>query len=281
MGSIASERTFVSLLVEQGYDNAQIKDELEAMGWHPRSADRVLERYAQGEPADSDGRHPGPDLSRFPSRIEVEGREISLLASMRLPRMCLFGNFLSQEECAELIALSLPRMQRSKVIVSDGLDRQETTMTYARTSDQASFPRGSAKLVDDIRRRVALLTRWPEDHMQDLHVVRYRPGADFSPHNDYFSATAHPELARTGQRVATLLLYLNTATRGGATALLDVELDIYPQQGNALLFSYPEPRPDSLTLHAGVPLCEGEKWIATFFLTGTPVAASEPSDGEA
>lgn len=54
----------------------------------------------------------------------------------------------------------------------------------------------------------------------------------------------------------------------------DVELEILPQAGNALLFSYPEASRDSLTLHAGVPLGSGEKWIATIFLRDRPTRNS-------
>lgn len=275
MVGVCSEREFVGMMMDAGFTGAQIRDELIDMGWHPRSADEVLQRVALDEAPDREALHAGPDLSRLPSRIEAGGRKVNLLMSMRLPRVSLYGGFLSDEECDELIALSLPRMQRSKVIVSDGLARPETTVAYARTSEQTSYRPGESTLVDDLRRRAAELTRWPEGKLQNLLVARYRPGADFSPHHDYFSANAHPALAQGGQRVATLLLYLNTPERGGATAMLDVELDIYPQRGNALLFSYPEPREDTLTLHAGVPLCEGDKWIATFFL-----GASEARPGD-
>lgn len=267
MNSIASERNFVALLAEHGYSAERIKDELISMGWHPQSASLVLQRFDEGPPSEHVPVPLGPDLGQLPTSIDCGDREISVLASMRLPRMCLLGNFLSPQECAELIELSAPRMQRSKVVVSDGDTKDDTSLTYARTSDQTSISHGASELVDAIRRRAARVTRWPEALMQDLLVVRYRPGADFSPHHDYFCPKSHPDLARQGQRVGTLLFYLNTPPRGGATAFLDVEMEIYPQQGNALFFSYPLPRQDSLTLHAGVPLGEGEKWVATFFLT--------------
>ncbi|WP_434030671.1 prolyl hydroxylase family protein [[Pseudomonas] boreopolis] len=280
MGNLASERDFVGQLVEMGYSHDQIREELESMGWHPRSADQVLERFEKNQISEVGEDHAGPDLSRFPSCVQVEDRKINLLATMRSPRLSLFGNFMSEEECAELIALSLPHMQRSEVVISDGVARRETTQAYARTSDQVSLPRGTSELVDALWRRAAQLTRWPETYMQDLFVIRYRPGADFSPHNDYFPPDSHPELARDRQRVATLLLYLSSASYGGATAFLDVEVEIHPQAGNALLFSYPRPCQESLTLHAGVPLCEGEKWIATFFLSNAPVKSARTTGME-
>jgi prolyl 4-hydroxylase len=100
-----------------------------------------------------------------------------------------------------------------------------------------------------------------------MEVVRYRPGAEFTPHYDFFCPKVYSDvIRRSGQRVATVLVYLNTPPCGGATTFPDAEIEFVPQQGNALLFSYPRAAPDSLTLHAGVPVGSGEKWIGTFFL---------------
>ncbi len=61
---------------------------------------------------------------------------------------------------------------------------------------------------------------------EGLQVLRYGPGAEYRPHYDYFD----PEqpgtpaiLKRGGQRVASLVMYLNTPTRGGATTFPDAQ----------------------------------------------------------
>lgn len=268
MNSTASERDFVALLSEQGYSAEGAREELVSMGWHPQSANLAVQRFALGAVTDEAVVVPGPNLGQLPTRIDAGDREVRVLASMRLPRMCLLGDFLSAQECAELIAFSTPRMQRSKVLLGDGSANEDGVVAYARTSDQTYIAHGESELVDALWRRAARFAHWPEAQMDDLQVVRYRQGADFSPHHDYLCPKVQADLiASTGQRLGTLLMYLNTPPHGGATALLDVEMEIYPQQGNALFFSYPRPSEDSLTLHAGVPLGEGEKWIATFFLT--------------
>jgi len=43
-------------------------------------------------------------------------------------------------------------------------------------------------------------------------------------------------------------------------------LEVAPQRGNAVFFSYERPHPSTQTLHGGAPVLAGEKWIATKWL---------------
>jgi prolyl 4-hydroxylase len=73
-------------------------------------------------------------------------------------------------------------------------------------------------------------------------------------------------LQRGGQRVATLVMYLNTPNQGGGTTFPDVSLEVAPIKGNAVFFSYDRPHAVTRTLHGGAPVVEGEKWVATKWL---------------
>jgi prolyl 4-hydroxylase len=124
-------------------------------------------------------------------------------------------------------------------------------------------------LIDRIERRIAQLVQWPLENGEGLQVLRYRPGAEYKPHHDFFDP-AQPGtptiLRRGGQRVGTLVMYLNTPPRGGATTFPDVKLEVAPIKGNAVFFSYDRPHASTLTLHGGAPVIEGEKWVATKWL---------------
>jgi prolyl 4-hydroxylase len=100
-------------------------------------------------------------------------------------------------------------------------------------------------------------------------VLRYLPGAEYKPHYDYFDPTQPGTpgiLRRGGQRVASLVCYLNTPARGGATVFPDVSLSVAPVKGNAVFFSYDRAHPVTRSLHGGAPVLEGEKWVATKWL---------------
>ena len=126
--------------------------------------------------------------------------------------------------------------------------------------------RGEHPICARLEARIADLLDWPAENGEGLQVLRYRPGAQYRPHYDYFDPQQPGSaslLARGGQRVASLVCYLNTPAVGGATVFPDVVLEVAPAQGNAVFFSYDRPHPSTRCLHAGAPVVDGEKWVAT------------------
>ncbi|MFM2403645.1 MAG: hypothetical protein RL223_1525 [Pseudomonadota bacterium] len=209
---------------------------------------------------------PEPDLAREPPALWAHDREVRVLMTMRQPRVVLFGGFLSDAECDELVALARPRMTRSETVVNATGGNE---VNPARTSTGMFFGRGENALCQRIEMRIAALLRWPVVNGEGLQVLHYRPGAEYKPHHDYFDP-AQPGmgsvLARGGQRVGTLVIYLNTPERGGATTFPDVDLAVSPIKGHAVFFSYDRPHAVTRTLHGGAPVIDGEKWVATKWL---------------
>jgi prolyl 4-hydroxylase len=197
---------------------------------------------------------------------EAGDRTVQILTTMRSPAVVVFGGLLSAAECEGLVDLARPRLARSET-VDNATGGSE--VNAARTSDGMFFERGETALIDRIEKRIAALVRWPLDHGEGLQVLRYGPGAEYRPHHDYFDP-AHPGTAtilkRGGQRVGTLVMYLNTPAAGGATIFPDVGLAVAPIQGNAVFFAYDRPHTVTRTLHGGAPVVEGEKWVATKWL---------------
>lgn len=206
---------------------------------------------------------PEPDLADMKLSLRALDRDVHVLAELKLPRVVVFGGLLSHDECDALVALSRQRLQRSETVDNT---TGGSEVNAARTSDGMFFERGETELIDCIERRIAALVRWPLDHGEGLQVLRYRPGAEYKPHHDYFDPAqpgAPTILARGGQRVGTLIMYLNSPERGGSTVFPDVGLDVAPVKGNAVFFSYDRPHPATKTLHGGSPVLAGEKWVAT------------------
>jgi prolyl 4-hydroxylase len=209
---------------------------------------------------------PEPDLSRFSPVIDAGDRAVKVLMALRQPRVVVFGDLLSDEECDGVMALADKRLSRSETVATGS---EGSEVNAARTSDGMFFERGESELIRRVEQRIATLLRWPLDHGEGLQVLRYRPGAEYQPHYDYFEpnhASTPGILTRGGQRVATLVIYLNTPEAGGSTIFPDIGLDVAPVKGNAVFFSYDRPHPSTQTLHGGSPVLEGEKWVATKWL---------------
>jgi prolyl 4-hydroxylase len=186
--------------------------------------------------------------------------------SLRNPRVVVFGGLLSDAECDELIAQASERLARSETVHTD---TGGSEINAARTSDGMFFDRGETALCARLEARFAALLDWPLENGEGLQILRYKPGAEYKPHYDYFDPAlpGSPSiLRRGGQRVASLVCYLNTPVRGGATVFPDVQLDVAPIRGNAVFFSYDRPHPMTRSLHGGAPVVEGEKWVATKWL---------------
>jgi prolyl 4-hydroxylase len=204
-------------------------------------------------------------LVQMPNTIATVDREVHMLFALTAPRIVLFGNLLSAEECDEMIELSRGKLARSSVVNNE-------TGAYDihpdRTSTGTYFNRGENELIRRIEARIADLVQFPEENGEPIQILHYRPGGEYKPHFDYFDPK-HPGneqvLAQGGQRIATLIMYLNTVEAGGSTVFPEVGIDVLPRRGNAVYFAYCTENGtlDPRSLHGGSPVGSGEKWIAT------------------
>jgi prolyl 4-hydroxylase len=140
-----------------------------------------------------------------------------------------------------------------------------------RTSSGTHFERAENEVIARIERRISELLGVPVENGEPIQVLRYLPGAEYKPHWDYFDPVQPGNatmLALGGQRVATLVMYLNDVASGGSTVFPEIGLDVLPRRGNAVYFAYAaaDGQLDRRTLHGGSPVIAGEKWIATKWL---------------
>ena len=209
---------------------------------------------------------PAPALDSAANSLWAADRQVSELLTLRNPQVVVFGGLLSNDECDAMVADAAPRMARSETVV---LETGGNEVNPSRTSQGMFFGRGETPLCARIEARISALLHWPVVNGEGLQVLHYQPGAEYKPHHDYFDP-AQPGmaavLARGGQRVGTLVIYLNTPEQGGATTFPDVGLAVAPIKGNAVFFSYDRPHANTRTLHGGAPVLAGEKWVATKWL---------------
>jgi prolyl 4-hydroxylase len=209
---------------------------------------------------------PTPQLDDSGTMVDAGDKWVKVLQRVHKPDLCVFSNLLSAAECEALIEAARPRLLRSRTVDTQTGGEE---LNRDRTSDGMFFTRAENAVVQRVEMRVARLLRWPARNFEGMQVLRYRPGAQYKPHYDYFDPEepATPALlARGGQRVATLVMYLQEPKGGGATIFPDASISVPPLRGSAVFFSYAEAKPDSLSLHGGEPVEAGEKWIATLWL---------------
>ncbi|MGO1719866.1 MAG: 2OG-Fe(II) oxygenase, partial [Luteimonas sp.] len=193
-------------------------------------------------------------------------RQVQVLAHLVHPQVVVFGGLLSHEECDALVELAGGRLARSSTV---NLDTGAEEIHRDRTSQGTFLQRGENAVVKRVEARIAALLDWPVENGEAMQVLRYGVGAEYKPHYDYFDparAGTGATLRRGGQRVASVVMYLNTPARGGATTFPDAHFEAAAIKGNAVFFSYDRAHPMTASLHGGAPVLEGEKWVATKWL---------------
>jgi prolyl 4-hydroxylase len=201
--------------------------------------------------------------------IRIGDRVVSVVARVSRPFIAVLANVLSAEECEQLIALARPRLTTSTVV--DPITGQNRVAEH-RSSEGMFFLPGETPLIAALDARFSKLMNLPIDHGEGLQVLRYGPGtgsaSQFAPHFDFLvprNEASEQSLRRSGQRVSSLVAYLNDVPGGGETTFPHVGLSVCPQRGNAVYFEYCNGRGqvDAASLHAGAPVTEGEKWALT------------------
>ena len=112
----------------------------------------------------------------------------------------------------------------------------------------------------------------PLFHAESLQVLHYEVGESFKPHFDFWEHGFEGHagtMAKYGQRVFTVLVYLNEDFDGGETDFPRLGVRYRgAKKGDGLIFRNVDDlgMGDRRTLHAGLPPTRGEKWLASLWI---------------
>ena len=225
---------------------------------------RAKGRVAPGTPPGRiDGAAPGdlpePDFSpATPVPAQVHHRD---------PLLETIDNFFSPLECEYLIAWSEPFQRPSVVVAQDGAlvphpDRTSNDAPLVGIREDFAARMLQARMMDQLGVPLA--------RAEHLTVLRYATGDEYRPHVDYLSKGASgnlPEASQPGQRVDTIFAYLDQVEAGGETEFPRLGKRIKPARGRIVHFQNcrADMSPDHATVHAGLPVRQGAKWLATIW----------------
>jgi len=250
------------LMKENGYDPRQSRSIVAEVLKLPLAALNATTSHATtGAPQGLRTKHP-----EAPGVI-VDGHSIDVSLSVDAPTLRVLDGILSEQECVDLIELARPRLQRTLTVDADGRHQVD----HRRTSEGIFFSLNEMPLIGRIEQRLSRLLEIPVNHGEGLQVLHYRPGQEYEPHYDWFDPelpSFGPMTKVGGQRIASVVMYLNTPESGGGTDFPEIGLTVTARRGSAVYFAYEGG--DRTSLHAGLPVITGEKWIATKWLREWP-----------
>ena len=149
------------------------------------------------------------------------------------PPVYIVHDFLTNEECEILITEATPGLKRS--IVVDG--KAGKSPAPSRTSESCYLLKDKTVWLGEKVTR--LLSGKSHDTQEPPQVARYQKEQYYLPHFDAFDVTTAPGrecLLTGGQRVATVLMYLNDVPKKGGTFFPRLNLRVSPKKGKALIF---------------------------------------------
>lgn len=183
------------------------------------------------------------------------------------PWIGIAENVINREESFLLRYTGAPHLKPSLTADPDGRRVQVQLRT--------SFDVMLEEMLEDItvllmQRRMAEIVGTTPAYSEFLQLLRYQNGQEYRPHRDYLPSSLITPLEKggAGQRESTAIVYLNDVENGGETEFLEIDKKIAPKLGRVLAFRnlLADGSPDTRTLHAGLPVISGTKWIATMWI---------------
>lgn len=171
-------------------------------------------------------------------------------------------DLLSVEERAHIIQTALPKLQDSNTLGGRNASIRNSQQAWLSHDDVVV-----KTLLDRLQQRFGVNPL----HAESLQVVRYRPGEYYKEHHDSCCdkrQVCTDFLSKSGHRILTVLIYLNDDFEGGATKFPNLNLELKPKPGDAVVFfplAQNELKCHPYALHAGMPVKSGEKWVCNLW----------------
>lgn len=210
------------------------------------------------------------------------------------PFIGCIDNFLSVEECGKLIELGKLKQVPSEIYSTEGTGGKEvlTKVRDSRTtyySDVENKNTDSINLIDLIYTRVSKTIGIDKSHFEEFQVTNYSDSNQhFQAHYDFFIERKDNKIyteaidqmcSKGGNRIATVVLYLNDVDEGGETYFPWEQVIVKPAQGKMLFFKYDydDPLVNLKTQHQALAPISNPKWIITILIAEAPLDKPMPN----
>jgi len=181
------------------------------------------------------------------------------------PRIQVQDDAVSPWECDYLMTVGAPNLQPSRTLDESGDSvYADPARTSADANLRALFP---DLVVHDLGLTMAALAGSAIERSEALAMLRYGVGQEYREHCDFFTPEilVSPRWRDQGQRVTTVIAYLNEVPAGGTTRFPTLALRVETRAGRLLRFDNvrADGSGDPRSLHCGDPVQGGDKWIVT------------------
>ena len=193
----------------------------------------------------------------------IKGDKKRIQFPSNLMEMYIVKNFLNDKECKDIIRASKSNFTPSTV-VDTGIDKKQRSSTTCHYSNSS---KACQLLLDQLQKKICNYMNISVDYTEKPQIQQYCRGNQFKLHHDFFHDTtlSETQCEEYGNRTWTCMIFLNDVEKGGETHFENLNIKVKPEEGMALIWNnlLPDSTPNYNTLHAGLPVIRGKKYIIT------------------
>ena len=175
----------------------------------------------------------------------------------------VYPNFITEDDAKHILKTAEYNYKNSVVVGIENPEGIRKSQTYWLNKDD--------KVAKKIIQKVCELDGHSIEQSEDIQVVKYEPNGYYNEHHDSCCDDDDKckEFVKDGNRVLTMVIYLNDDFEGGATRFPKLDKNFKPKKYSGILF-YPMNKDGDKchenSLHAGMPITKGEKYIANVWI---------------
>lgn len=196
------------------------------------------------------------------------------------PLIKSYEEVFSKEICDEIINWGKDKMVPGGVVSTK--DASKVINTQTRDSSTAEYQGKSIPHYEHICDTISNLIGVDKSRFEALSLTHYSEGQEFKIHPDYFvhiegnldyTKNIEERCSKGGNRIQTVIIYLNDVDAGGETFFPWIDRAVRPKLGTVCQFNYDydDPLLNIKTHHCGLSVLKGEKWIITIWAREKPI----------
>jgi len=185
----------------------------------------------------------------------------------------IVDNVLTTEDCQKLIDDNIQSLTKATTlgVPIDSYRTAEGTWIY---NDNDI----SIKIKNIVYNEIGI----PIQNYENIHIVKYEIGGEYKEHHDFFPPNTDYYKSTTGnsgQRTHSILFYLNDNFTGGETNFPTKKIKVTPRTGRMLVWQnmHENGELDYESLHAGLPVESGTKYIAIVWVRENQFGTTQPN----
>ena len=202
-----------------------------------------------------------PDRQFTIQKILTDKLQLYVLEDFLLPEEC---DYLIKKGTSTLTPSTIVRLADENKLANIAGTADLTT----RSSQTGYLDASKDSKIAQIDQRICEAMGIHQSYSEMTQLQQYRVGQHYKNHNDYFmpgTDELNVYAAVRGNRTWTFMVYLKEGMEGGGTHFPRINKVFLPKVGTAVVWNnrYPDGRVNPDTLHAGMPVLAGEKFVIT------------------